>query len=120
MPGALEAGIVTLKGSQPFSVLNEYRRKAMVNVVCSRYETISRVLIEAMSMGCPLVAARAGGMTEAFEEGVDALAHRPGDADDLAAKIGMLLSAPSEPPNSEGRLQPVPRGSSILMSSSAG
>ena len=73
MPGALEAGIVTLKGSQPFSVLNEYRRKAMVNVVCSRYETISRVLIEAMSMGCPLVAARAGGMTEAFEEGVDAL-----------------------------------------------
>ena len=94
MPGALEAGIVTLKGSQPFSVLNEYRRKAMVNVVCSRYETISRVLIEAMSMGCPLVAARAGGMTEAFEEGVDALAHRPGDADDLAAKIGMLLSDP--------------------------
>ena len=53
MPGAVESGTVTLKGNQPFSSLNECRRMSRVNVICSRYETSSRVLIESMSMGCP-------------------------------------------------------------------
>jgi glycosyltransferase involved in cell wall biosynthesis len=95
IPGAIESGIVTLQGSLPFSMLGEWRRKAMVNVVCSRYETISRVLLETMSVGCPVVVARAGGMVEAFEDNVDALSHRSEDPDDLAAKIVSLLNNPA-------------------------
>jgi glycosyltransferase involved in cell wall biosynthesis len=95
IPGAVESGIVTLQGNMPFSMLGEWRRKAMVNVVCSRYETISRVLIETMSVGCPVVVARAGGMVEAFEDNVDALSHRSEDPDDLAAKILSLLNDPA-------------------------
>ena len=64
----------------------------MVNVVCSRYETICRVLMETMAMGCPFVAARAGGIPEAFQDGVDGLSHCSEDSDDLAAKIITLLS----------------------------
>lgn len=94
MPGAIESGTVALKGSQPFSVLNEYRRKSRVNVICSRYETSSRVLIETMSMGCPVVVARAGGMIEAFQDGIDALSHRSEDIVDLANKIVSLLNDP--------------------------
>ena len=95
MPGAIESGTVTLKGNQPFSSLNECRRRSRVNVICSRYETSSRVLIESMSMGCPLVVARSGGMIEAFEDNVDALSHRSEDPADLAAKIVALLNDPA-------------------------
>ena len=63
-------------------------------MICSRYETSSRVLIESMSMGCPLVVARVGGMTEAFEDGVDALSHRTEDPADLSDKIVALLNDP--------------------------
>jgi glycosyltransferase involved in cell wall biosynthesis len=94
IPGAIESGTVILTGNQPFSKLEEWRRRAMVNVICSRYETISRVLIETMSMGCPLVVARAGGMIEAFEDQTDALSHRSEDPDDLASKIVTLLKNP--------------------------
>jgi glycosyltransferase involved in cell wall biosynthesis len=95
LPGALEAGTVTLMGHQPFSELDRLRRQAMVNVVCSRYETICRVLMETMAVGCPIVAARAGGIPEAFRVDVDGLSHRPEDSDDLASKIITLLNNPA-------------------------
>ena len=57
LPGRLESGQVEVLGQQPFSTLASLRRKAMVTVVCSRYETFSRVLTETMSVGCPVVAA---------------------------------------------------------------
>ena len=92
LPGALESGTVTLLGHQPFSELNRLRRRAMVNVICSRYETICRVLMETMAVGCPFVAARAGGIPEAFRDDVDGLSHRSEDSDDLASKIITLLN----------------------------
>ena len=95
LPGALESGTVTLMGHQPFSELDRLRRQAMVNVVCSRYETICRVLMETMAVGCPVVAARAGGIPEAFRVDVDGLSHRPEDSDDLASKIITLLNNPA-------------------------
>jgi glycosyltransferase involved in cell wall biosynthesis len=95
LPGTLEAGAVTLMGHQPFSELDRLRRRAMVNVVCSRYETICRVLMETMAVGCPFVAARAGGIPEAFQDDIDGLSHRSEDADDLASKIITLLNDPA-------------------------
>lgn len=95
LPGALEAGTVTLMGHQPFSELDRLRRRAMVNVVCSRYETICRVLMETMAVGCPFVAARAGGIPEAFRDDIDGLSHRSEDSDDLASKIITLLNDPA-------------------------
>ena len=94
LPGALESGQVTLLGKQPFSTLGSLRRRAMVTVVCSRYENAPRALIEAMSLGCPMVAARVGGIPEILQDQVDGLMHRPEDDDDLAAQIITLLTNP--------------------------
>jgi glycosyltransferase involved in cell wall biosynthesis len=95
LPGALESGRVVLLGQQPFSALAALRRKAMVSVVCSRYENAPRALIEALSLGCPTVAARVGGIPEILQDQVDGLLHRPGDPDDLAAGIVALLTDPA-------------------------
>ena len=94
LPGALELGQVTLLGQQPFSNLAALRRRAMVNVICSRYENAPRALIEAMSLGCPIVAARVGGIPEILQDQADGLQHRPEDPDDLAAQIISLLNDP--------------------------
>jgi glycosyltransferase involved in cell wall biosynthesis len=94
LPGALESGHVTLLGQQPFSALTALRRKAMMTTVCSRYENAPRALIEAMSLGCPIIAARVGGIPEIMEDEVDGVLHRPDDSDDLAAQIIGLLNNP--------------------------
>jgi glycosyltransferase involved in cell wall biosynthesis len=95
LPGALESGQVSLLGRTPFSALAVLRRRALVTIVCSRYENAPRVLIEAMSLGCPIVAARVGGIPELLEDGQDGLLHRAEDADDLAARILSLLNNPA-------------------------
>jgi glycosyltransferase involved in cell wall biosynthesis len=96
LPGALESGQITLLGRQPFSALASLRRKAMITTVCSRYENAPRALIEAMSLGCPIVAARVGGIPEIMQDQVDGLLHRPEDPDDLAARIVGLLNNPDQ------------------------
>ena len=94
LPGALELGHVTLLGKQPFSNLASLRRRAMINVICSRYENAPRALIESISLGCPTVAARVGGIPEILQDQVDGLQHRPEDPDDLANQIITLLNNP--------------------------
>ena len=95
LPGALESGRVVLLGQLPFSALARLRRQAMVSVVCSRYENAPRALIEALSLGCPTVAARVGGIPEILQDQVDGLLHRPEDPDDLAVQIVALLGDPA-------------------------
>ena len=94
LPGAVESGRLTLLGQQPFSALASLRRRAMITVICSRYENAPRALIEAMALGCPIVAARVGGIPEIIRDGVDGLLHRGGDPEDLAAKIVALVADP--------------------------
>ena len=53
-------------------------------------EPFGMVIAEAMAAGRAVVAVRAGGSRELFQEGVDALAHRMGDAVDLAETLGRL------------------------------
>ena len=106
-PGArsAESGQVTLLGQQPFSRLASLRRQAMITVVCSRYENAPRALIEAMSLGCPTVAAKVGGIPEILQDQVDGLHHRNDDDDDLATQVTTLLNNPGAPPNLAGMRQ---------------
>jgi glycosyltransferase involved in cell wall biosynthesis len=94
LPGTLESGRIALLGQQPFSALAALRRKAMITIVCSRYENAPRALIEAMSLGCPVVAARVGGIPEILEDERDGFLHRPEDSNDLSARIIALLNNP--------------------------
>jgi glycosyltransferase involved in cell wall biosynthesis len=92
LPGALETGRVQWLGFQTLAELNRLRRKAMVTVVCSRYENFPSTVVEAMTMGCPIVAARVGGIPEIIQDHVNGLTHRPEDPDDLAEKVLALLN----------------------------
>ena len=60
-------------------------------MVGSRYETFSLTVVEAMAMGCPLVAPRVGGIPEIVDDGVNGLLFEAGNAGDMAEKICRLL-----------------------------
>jgi glycosyltransferase involved in cell wall biosynthesis len=55
------------------------------------YEGHPRTAVEAFSRGLPVIASQIGGMAEMIEDGRTGVLFRPGDADDLAAKIGWAL-----------------------------
>jgi glycosyltransferase involved in cell wall biosynthesis len=94
LPGARASGRVTLLGKQPRSALDGLRRRAAVTVICSRYDNFPATVLEAAAMGCPIVAARIGGIPEIIRDGVDGLLHRAGDPDDLADRIIAMLTDP--------------------------
>jgi glycosyltransferase involved in cell wall biosynthesis len=90
-PDEASASRVEWLGGQPSSALPELRRQGALVVVGSRYETFALTVVEAMAMGCPLVAPRVGGVPEIVEDGVNGLLFEPGDAGDMAGKICRLL-----------------------------
>jgi glycosyltransferase involved in cell wall biosynthesis len=55
-------------------------------------EPFGMVIVEGMACGRAVVVSRAGGATEIFEDGVDAIGHPPGDAVALASKLWRLIS----------------------------
>ena len=54
-------------------------------------EPFGMVIAEAMAAGRAVVAVEAGGSSELFQDGVDALGHRMGDAEDLARQLRRLV-----------------------------
>ncbi len=54
-------------------------------------ETLGFVAMEAMASGVPAVGARAGGIPDVIEDGVDGLMFTPGDLGDLTDKLAMVL-----------------------------
>jgi len=63
-------------------------------VISSRYEGMPYVLLEAMSMGLPVVATRIPGCQEVIKEGATGLLAAPGDPEDLVRQILALLRHP--------------------------
>jgi glycosyltransferase involved in cell wall biosynthesis len=61
-------------------------------VLPSLEEAFPMAVLEAMAVGCPIVATRVGGVPEQIEDGVHGLLVPPGDAVSMAAAIGRLLS----------------------------
>jgi glycosyltransferase involved in cell wall biosynthesis len=55
-------------------------------------EPFGMAIAEAMASGRAVVAASAGGASELFDDGVNAVGHVPGDAGDLAAKLDELVA----------------------------
>lgn len=60
------------------------------------FETFGRVAIEAFAKGTPVLAANIGAVGEVTEHGRTGLHFRPGDPENLAAKVEWLLSHPAE------------------------
>ncbi|XP_073014468.1 sulfoquinovosyl transferase SQD2-like isoform X1 [Typha latifolia] len=67
-----------------------------VFVMPSESETLGQVVLESMSSGVPVVAARAGGIPDIIpedQEGKTSFLFTPGDLDDCVGKIQLLLSS---------------------------
>jgi glycosyltransferase involved in cell wall biosynthesis len=58
------------------------------------YENLPNVVLEAFVHGKPVVASRLGSLPEVIEDGVEGVLFEPANAQDLAAKMDGLLSAP--------------------------
>jgi glycosyltransferase involved in cell wall biosynthesis len=58
-------------------------------------EGLPMVVLEAMANALPVVASRVEGIPEAVRNEVDGLIFKPGDANDLANKLAMLVGDPS-------------------------
>jgi glycosyltransferase involved in cell wall biosynthesis len=81
-------------GFLPVPAAAELRKRALVTVAPSRYETFGIATAEAMMAGCPLVVCAAGALTELIQDGQNGLTAAPGDAGDLADKVLALLNDP--------------------------
>ncbi|MGO9115133.1 MAG: glycosyltransferase family 4 protein [Thermoguttaceae bacterium] len=58
------------------------------------YENCPKTILEAFAKGTPVIASAAGAMTEMVADGRNGFHFRPGDSQDLAAKVGALLADP--------------------------
>lgn len=67
---------------------------ADVFVMPSTTETLGFVVLEAMASGCPVVAARAGGIPDLVEHGESARLYDPADPEDAIRQVGKLLASP--------------------------
>ncbi|RUX96612.1 MULTISPECIES: glycosyltransferase family 4 protein [unclassified Mesorhizobium] len=65
--------------------------RALAAVVPSIIEPFGMVAIEAMAIGTPVIASRAGGLPEIIEDGVSGLLFNAADHVDLASKIRELI-----------------------------
>ena len=59
-------------------------------------EAFALTLLEAMSVGVPVVSTLCGGSAEVVRDGENGLAFRAGDSDDLAQKLAWVLNHPEE------------------------
>jgi len=87
--GVSESTIFT--GRLPQEKLLQYIKAADVFALNSSYEGFSHQLLEAMSIGTPLVAANIGGNPELVEDGVNGFLVQYGEGEELLKKILALL-----------------------------
>src|SRR4029077_21022781 len=64
---------------------------ADVFVVPSEPDAFGLALLEALASGCPVVAARAGGVPDVVREDKDAMLYNPGDDAALVAAVKRML-----------------------------
>jgi glycosyltransferase involved in cell wall biosynthesis len=86
------SGGITFLGTQEHGQLLRIIRNADVFVLNSEYEGLSHVLIEALLLGMPIVASKAGGNGEVIKDEENGLLVPVGDMDALTAAIARILS----------------------------
>jgi len=60
------------------------------------YEGFPMTVVEAFACGIPVICSRLGGLPEIVEDGSTGLHFNPGDAEDLAGKLDLLWTQPSQ------------------------
>lgn len=86
--------IVQLAGFVPNDELRRLLHRAGCVVIPSLYEPFGVVALEALASGAPVVAARTGGLAEIMDGTGAAAMFEPGNAIELAERIGSVLQDP--------------------------
>ncbi|WP_121444056.1 glycosyltransferase family 4 protein [Brockia lithotrophica] len=89
-------GVEWLGRKTPEEVYTLMGEAAFLVLPSEWYETFGRVAIEAFAKGTPVLASDIGAVGEIISHGRTGLKFRPGDPEDLAAKVEWLLSHPRE------------------------
>jgi glycosyltransferase involved in cell wall biosynthesis len=74
--------------------VHAYYAAADVFVLCSRVESYPRVILEALFYGLPVIATPVFGVLEQVSNGVNAMFFQPGDTNELASHMGLLIKDP--------------------------
>jgi len=84
-------------GRRPMSEVHELMGEAKFLIFPSKwYETFGRVAVEAFAKGTPVIAANIGAIAELVNDRITGLKFKPGNAQDLAAKVEWALAHPKE------------------------
>lgn len=86
------AGQVTVTGRFAHAAVFDHLRSLHVYVQSSAFEGLPNAVLEAASLGVPLVTTAVGGMAEILEDGVSALLAPHGDPAQLGAAITRVLA----------------------------
>jgi glycosyltransferase involved in cell wall biosynthesis len=78
---------VRFLGPQPRERVLELFRAADATILSSSWENFPHTVVEALTVGTPVLATRAGGVAEVVEDGRNGLLVEQGDTDGLAAAI---------------------------------
>lgn len=81
---------IHVTGQLDAASVQQYRSKATITIVTSRYENFPLSLLEALSTGSPLIASRAGGIPEIIENGFNGFLAEAGDVE-MFSKIALQL-----------------------------
>jgi glycosyltransferase involved in cell wall biosynthesis len=86
---------IEILGPQPTQEIRRLMGDAVVVVVPSEWhEPFGRVIVEAFSRGTPVIAARAGGISELVEEGKTGFLFTPAVSAELAERVERLICNP--------------------------
>lgn len=87
---------VIFHGFRPRSEVMSSVQSALLQVIPSEwYEGFPLVVLEAYSLGIPVVVSKIGSLDEIVEEGVTGFKFTPGDSSELAMKINSLARLPA-------------------------
>jgi len=83
-----------LSGMYGEKLLSEISKSAFLVVPSEWYEVSGIVIIEAFSLGMPVIGAKIGGIPELVKDGETGFLFEPGNVDDLRGRIKELISDP--------------------------
>ena len=91
VPDPASRSRIEVCGAKSHEQLGEYRLRASVTIIASRFENFPNTVLEAQALGCPVVGSAVGGTVELIRDGQNGYLFKSGDDADLALAVSRCL-----------------------------